>query len=256
MNVNGTSRLSAVLFGILTAAASACFATSAQIEVTDPVLPVIDGTRAHGNVFYGAVVGGGLYDSAGNVGVTIPLAKAGKGHVYFWGDIFTWVKNPSITRFEPKRVVYTIEPGYDYVTENHEFRVFIKHQSFHDPDAANALKESYELYGVDYRRLGSPQLEFRVGYYGSKRRVDYNWDFLASANFDLSKAVGRGVYAEIWLHEVTRADGGNFLDYAGEVGIKIRDGVMIFGRYEYLHDLDHFGGVADHHFLIGPKYSW
>lgn len=250
---------SLLALGMLAFAPSCIYATSAQLELTDPVLPFKDGLPAKGNAFFGVVAGGGLYNSAGNIGCTIPLGTAGKGKLYFCGDIFTWVKNPSLTQFDPKRVVYTLEPGYDYVSGRNEFRFFIKHQSFHDPDTLNTMRESYELYGVDYRCLSTPRpkYEFRIGYYASKRVVDYQWDFQASTTFDLSKRFGNGMYLELWLHGVT--DGGSrggFVDYAGEVGANLSDGLSIFGRYEVLHDIDQFGGETDHHFLAGPKYSW
>ena len=250
--------LKAILVAGMLYLSSAAFAMSAQLELADPVLPINDGTSAHGNASYGVVLGGKLYDSAGNLGVTMPVGRIGKGRIYFMGDIFTWVKNPSLSDFVPKRIQYTLEPGYDYVSQNNEFRLFIKHQSFHDPDTWNMLHQSYELYGIDYRKLGhQQQYELRAGYYVNESCVDYKWDFLASATFDLSKACGHGVYAEVWLHEVTNGGGrSDFLDYAGEIGMTIHDGFKVFGRYEYLHDLDVYGGASDHHFLIGPKYVW
>lgn len=246
-----------LVVAMLILTSSSVFATSAQIEMADPVLPIPKGVPARGTASYDNVVGGNLYDSAGNLGATFPLGQIGKGQLYFCGDIFSWVKNPNFTEFRPQRVVYTLEPGYNYISDNNEFRFFIKHQSFHDPDVLNTSIESYELYGLSYRWLGHPQqYSFRVGYYLNTCHVDYKWDLSGAALFYIPKIPAKDFYLELWLHYVSESSGGGFTDYAGEVGMTIHDGLKIFGRYELLHDLDRFDGTADQHLLVGPKYIW
>ena len=126
---------------------------------------------------------------------------------------------------------------------------------FHDD-----LDESYELYGVSYEWLGSPGYYLRAGKYLNRKDVDYDWDIAGSATFNLKPINGRETYFHAWLHQVTEDNGlddrDGFMDYAGEMGIKFYSGIVLFGRYEFLHDIDGFGGASDHHVLVGTRYVW
>jgi hypothetical protein len=236
-------------------------AVSAQVEMTDPVLPIPAGQVAAGTAAVDWVAGGRLYNSVGNLGDTFSLGSIRGGQLYFHGDIFSWIDNPSLTDFSPRRLFYTLEPGYNWVQDGNELRVFIKHQSFHSVDTPDVpSKVSYELVGFSYRRLSNPRITLRVGGYVDKTTVDYGWDLLGSANFDLPKCLGHRSYAEAWVHHVTETgnpSGRNgFTDFAAECGLTIHDGFSIFARYEFLHDVDVFNGTSDHHYLVGPKYVW
>lgn len=238
----------------------AVLATSAQMELSEPVLPVAKDKTANGTAFFGWVGGGDVYNTTGNLGGTFPLGEIKRGKLYFFADLFTWIENPNSSRFRPKRVIYTLEPGYNYVLGDSEYRFFIKHQSYHDVDFADNLEESYELYGLNYRLLRRPELQLRVAKYVNRRVVDYDWDLAASATFDLPSNFGRQAYIHGWIHHVTESGNSfgrsNFTDYAAEFGFTVNAGLTLFARYEYLHDLERFGARSDHHVLVGPKYVW
>jgi hypothetical protein len=174
--------------------------------------------------------------------------------------MFTWVDNPSATDFRPKRIVYTLEPGFVYSQGASQMRLFYKHQSFHDVDIENDIVESYQLLGVSYRWLKNPGFYVAVGNYTGNHIVDYQWDLTGSATYEFGAANRTRPYAHIWIHHVTETSGPNgrdgFTDYAGEIGFILSDGITLFARYEELHDLDHFAGTTDNHVLTGIKYNW
>ncbi len=235
--------------------------TSAQIEETEPVLTLAD-KAVHGTASFGALLGGHVFDSAGNLGATFPLGHIKKSRIYFLGDLYTYVKNPGGQRFQPRRIIYTLEPGYYWEHRDAGYRFFIKHQSFHliDQPAIGPESESYELYGLSYRQLSSPHLYASVGKYLNKRVVDYNWDFAASATWDLQPWGRTEPYLHGWLHHVTESDHptgrSGFTDYAAEFGVRFSTGMIPFARYEFLNDIDRFAGSSDHHTLLGLRYTW
>lgn len=237
---------------------SAC-ATSAQLSTMDPLLPIEEGKTANGTASYTVILGSELYDSAGHLGATFPIGRSGDGRFYFFGDLHTWVKNPTITDFNPRRIAYTLEPGYYRTSGRNEYRFFIKHQSFHDVDFGDELDESYELYGLAYRRTGSPEYYLRLGRYYNTVDVDYEWDIAASVELGVSASESRQNLLKFWVHHVT-ADGSDsrsgFTDYAVEYEIAYRNGLTLFARYQFLHDLDRFDGTSDRHVMVGPRYVW
>jgi hypothetical protein len=247
-----------ICLGMLLCTKPAC-ATSAQIELSEPVLPVTQG-EINGSAFFGAAVGSDAYDTAGDLGATFPIGSMGSGQLYFFGDVFTWVEDIHGGKFQPRRIIYTLEPGCDYVLGKDEYRFFIKHQSFHDVDFFDDLEESYELYGINYRRLGSPEYVLRTGKYLNTNDVDYDWDFAAAATFGLARTQDSETYLRIWVHHVTEnndlIDRNGFTDFAGEVGTSYKNGITLFARYQLLHDIDRFGGRSEHQLLVGPKYVW
>ncbi|HEY3297170.1 MAG TPA: hypothetical protein VGK34_00830 [Armatimonadota bacterium] len=235
-------------------------AASAQVELAEPVLPIEDGKAANGNATMVWVTGGDVFDSAANLGGTFPVGRIHRGQIYFHADMFTWIDNPSISSFKPRRIFYTVEPGYNWVKNEDEIRFFIKHQSFHDVDIHIGDTESYELIGLNYRKLTNPHFELRAARYTNNKIVDYTWDFAASMTYDLPKSLGYEAYLHAWVHHVTESgndfgrDG--FTDWAAEYGFTVNDGLKLFARYENLHDIEYFGSRSDHHFMIGPKYYW
>ena len=248
--------LHCLVVGLVLAFHTNVWATSPQIELSEPLLdrPGL----VHSTAFFGAVAGSKVYDTAGSLGTTFQLGKQKSGRFYFFGDIFTWIKNMSGTSFEPKRITYTLETGYAIENEGNRTRIFIKHQSFHNVDFVDGPRESYELYGVSYQWLKKPDIYLSVGNYLNKKNVDYTWDLVASATIDLKSIEGHDTYLHVWLHRVTESgnirDG--FTDYAGELGVHLSPAVTAFGRYELLNDIDHFKGTADHHTMIGIRYQW
>lgn len=232
------------------------YATSAQLELTEPVL--IPDNRVHGTAFYGALLGSDVYDSAGNLSATFTAGTVQRGHLYFFGDIYTWVRNVRPTQFQPRRVIYTIEPGYFLVRDRDTFRLFMKHQSYHDVDFSDGVNEAYELYGAGWQRAGNPEYSVRIGKYLNERSVDYDWDISGAVTGIVGDSDGRPVYAHLWLHRVEEhghGDRDGFADYAAECGIRYRSGTSVFARYQLLHDIDAFAGAADHHLMLGVKYS-
>lgn len=234
--------------------------TSAQIELSEPIL-TMDDQAVHGTAFFGWTLGSDLYNTAGDLGATLPLGHTENGKPYFFGDMFTWIRNPSGDEFQPRRIIYTLEAGYYWEPEEDiGLRAFVKHQSFHDEDMYDCMDESYELYGVTYRKKGPPDYFGRIGLYLNKRGVDYQWDIAAAATFPLSPVWNKETYIHFWLHQVTEHGNptgrGGFLDYAAEAGIIFDTGVVLFTRYEYLHDINCFNGDSDHHFLTGVAYHW
>lgn len=238
--------------------AGSVLAASAQIEMTEPTLSVVDGNVVHGTAFFGAAIGSKPYDTAGNLGATFHLGQWGSGMIYFNGDIWTWIENRTATEFKPRRIEYTLEPGYYQVKGNNAYRFFVKHQSFHNVDFLGGENEGYELYGVSYRRLSKPKFYLAAGKYMNRRVVDYDWDFAGSLTFDLPPLGGRDTYFELWAHHVTenKSSRNGFTDYAAELGVEYESGITLFGRYELLHDIDRFMGTTDHHVLTGIRYNW
>ena len=242
---------------LLVANCQPVFPTSDQIEMTEPTLVATD-RSVHGTAFFGAAPGGKPFNTAGNLGATFHLGAWGNGALYFNGDVWTWVKHASGNRFEPKRLIYTLEPGYYRENGKSAYRFFIRHQSFHDVDFFGGENEAYELYGASLRHAGKPQVYIQVGKYLNKRVVDYGWDFAGSLTFDLPPWGKKDTYLELWAHHVTgkRASRDGFTDYAAEFGVQYRSGITLFGRYESLHDIDRFLGKTDHHVLTGIRYNW
>lgn len=236
------------------------FATSAQIEFSDPILPMPDDKSVHGKVFFGVVSGSDIYDAAGNIGATFDIGVVDKGSLYFSGDIFTYLEvKDGFSDFNPRRIIYTLEPGYVRVRGNSAYRFFIKHQSFHDVDSSDELDESYELYGLSYKSAGNPEFYIAAGKYLNVKDVDYEWDFTASATFDLQIIRNRSTYFHAWVHHITEdgtIDRNGFTDYAGELGISFKNNLTWFARYELLHDIDRFNGLTDNHAIIGARYIW
>ena len=245
------------LLALLARAPAPC--TSPQIELSEPIL-TLDDQAVHGTAFFGAPFGSHVYSTAGDLGATFPLGHVDGGKPYFFGDMFTWIRNPSGCEFEPRRIIYTLELGYYWEVENNGYRFFAKHQSFHDVDFYDSLDKGYELYGLSYRRKESPEFYASVGKYMNDCIVDYQWDLVAATTFALPPVWEKETYLHLWLHQVTENDGpggrDGFLDYAAEVGIKFDTGVTLFTRYEFLHDINYFGGAADRHFLTGAAYRW
>jgi hypothetical protein len=233
-------------------------ATSAQMEMTERTLLLEDGEVVHGTAFFGAVIGSDLYNSAGNLGATFHLGSWKPGILYFNGDVWTWIENGADNSFKPRRILYTLEPGYYRQKGNDAYRFFIKHQSYHNVDFFGGMNEAYELYGVSYRHLDKPKVYLELGTYQNKRIVDYSLDIAASLTLDLPPWNDRATYLEIWGHHVTETGStrNGFTDYAAELGFAYRNGITLFGRYEYLHDINHFDGIADHHVLTGIRYRW
>lgn len=235
------------------------FCTSPQIELSEPILTLDDAT-VHGKVSFGVLAGSDLYNTAGNLGGTFSLGHMNGGMFYFFGDIFTWVHNPKWDSFEPQRIIYTLEFGYYWEHGDDGYRLFAKHQSFHDVDMCDGLQESYELYGASYRRLTRPEFYASLGLYQNRRVVDYRWDLAVAATFDLPPVWDKQTYLHLWLHQVTEKHapgaGNGFLDNAAEAGIVFDTGVVLFARYECLHDINCFDGITDKHVLAGVRYSW
>lgn len=236
-------------------------ATSAQIEMADPVLPCVQEKPVHGTAFFGLVPGSDLYDTAGNLGATFELAKKRASIVYFTGDLFTYIKNPGGTHFEPRRIIYTLEPGVAVRKGSCDvYRLFIKHQSYHDVDFTDGINESYELYGLGYCHGNLNGVHLSVGKYLNRKAVDYDWDLAAAVTIGLGKGIGGDVYTHLWVHRVTEssppAGRDGFTDYAAELGVKYISGITLFGRLEHLHDLDRFAGRTESHGLTGLKYEW
>lgn len=235
-------------------------ADSAQLEMTDPVLPVGKGHAANGTAFLGWVGGGHAFNTAGNLGGTFPIGSIHRGEFYFNGDMFTWIRNPRPADFRPRRIIFTLEPGYNLVKNDDEYRFFIKHQSYHNVDFVGPPRESYEMYGFSYRRLRYPLVGVRVGKYLNRRTVDYDWDFTGSVTFALPDSMGYKSQLHGWIHHVTESGNSfgrnGFTDYAVEYSFTINGGLRMITRYEFLHDIESFGSRSDHHVLVGPMYTW
>lgn len=253
------SALSIVLLALKLCACGAN-ATSAQIESAEPVFATDTSTCPTGaSASFATVLGSRLYDTAGSLGGTFKGKMVGAGQLYFFADIFTWVDNVNVTEFRPRKIIYTIEPGYIIRRDKKSCRIFVKHQSFHDVDVSDEITESYELYGVSLARYGDIDQRFSIGKYLNERIVDYDWDLAASATVQLGSARKQPIYGHVWLHHVTEhgniigRDG--FTDYAVEIGIKWFSGMTGFLRCEFLHDMDAFGGISDHYVLVGARYA-
>ncbi|MHB0997915.1 MAG: hypothetical protein ACYC27_01610 [Armatimonadota bacterium] len=234
------------------------FATSAQNELSEPVLTAND-SKGNGQAFFGTALSDDIYNTAGSLGATFRTGRIGPGKLYFFGDIFSWI-NTTHSEFKPQRVIYTLEPGYFYVSEKSTYRFFIKHQSYHDVDFTDNIDESYELYGLSYKYSANPEYYLRIGKYMNRKDVDYNWDFAGYVRFYLDDSTNVNPYLHLWLHQVTESDNSTdrngFTDYAIEAGYEWKSGLTIFARYELLNDLNRFNGNSDHHILFGPKYMF
>jgi len=232
--------------------------TSAQTDWTEPV-PLVAEKMVRGKAMFGVLGGSDLYDSVGNLGATFDIGDVKGGDIYFFGDVLTWITNPKLTDFEPRRVVYTLEAGYISPVDDQRYSLFVKHQSFHDVDSSDGIDESYELYGFRYRISDEPAILLRVGKYANRSAVDYDWDFAVGSATSLGSISDRQLYASAWVHHVTESgnpDRDGFTDYFIEVGVEFLSGIDVFVRYELLHDLDRFDGTTDHHLVLGTKYIW
>jgi len=251
------SRLITFLLFLAACAPASC--ASPQFELTEPVLVPTD-NLVHGTATFEILLGSHVYNTAGNLGATFPLGTARSGRFYFYADMLTWIRNPGDSRFEPRRIVYTLEPGYYIQRDDNRYRFFIKHQSFHNSDTFCDDNESYELYGLSYNSLRRPELYVSVGKYVNRCVVDYTWDLVGWATWELAQSDSTTTYFHAWLHIVTENDGprgrNGFTDYAAELGLRFNSGVMLFARYEFLHDVDRFAGESDHRLIPGITYTW
>jgi len=238
--------------------ATSLYAMSAQIEMSEPVFGS-DACPTEASALFALVPGSHLYDTAGSLGGTFKEKKVGDGRLYLFADIFTWIDNVNTTEFRPKKIVYTIEPGYTVKRGERRYRFFVKHQSFHDVDVFDEFTESYELYGVNFTLEGEDKKSFSFGRYLNNRVVDYDWDFAVSLTHVLGSVHDKPLYGHVWLHYVVEdsnaLDRDSFTDYAAEVGIRMRGGITAFARYEFLHDIDSFCGASDHHVMLGTRYG-
>ncbi|MDI6827727.1 MAG: hypothetical protein QME62_04495 [Armatimonadota bacterium] len=231
-------------------------ATSPQIEWSEPLF-LTTGSKSSAAAFFGLVPGSKVYDTAGSLGVTFQKeTRAGEGF-YFFGDIFTWIKNKG-TQFMPRRVIYTIEPGYITTRGKLRWRAFIKHQSFHEIDSFDQLNEMYELYGISFQQVSQPLWCVSVAKYLNRRVVDYRWDLATSVTRKIGSLNENDLYGHIWLHHVTEHRGNamhrdGFMDYAIESSVDFKNGLIGFLRYEVLHDIERFGGTTDSHFVLGVR---
>lgn len=248
-----------VTFLLFLAACARASCTSPQFELTEPVLVPTD-NLVHGTATFEVVTGSQLYNTRGNLGATFPLGAAKSGRFYFNADMLTWIQNPGHSRFSPRRVVYTLEPGYYVQRDDNRYRFFIKHQSFHNSDTFCQDNESYEIYGLSYDSLRNPELHFAIGKYVNRCVVDYSWDLVGWATWKLAQSDSSATYFHVWLHTVIEGDGprgrNGFMDYAAVLGLEFNGGIMLYARYEFLHDIDCFAGRSDHHLLTGITYTW
>ncbi len=231
-------------------------ATSPQIEWSEPLF-LTNGSTGSAVAFFGLVPGCKVYDTAGSLGAMFKKATAAGECFYFFGDIFTWIKNKG-TQFMPGRVIYTIEPGYITTRGKLRWRAFIKHQSFHEIDSFDQLNEMYELYGVSFQQLSESLWYVSVGKYLNRRIVDYRWDLATSVTRKIGSLNENNLYGHIWLHYVTEHRGNamhrdGFTDYAIESSVDFKNGLIGFLRYEVLHEIERFGGTTDSHFVLGVR---
>ncbi|MCL6520060.1 MAG: hypothetical protein K6T99_09510 [Armatimonadetes bacterium] len=244
---------------------SAIFAMSGSLEATSPQIEwsepsfVLNGAMSSAVAFFGIISGSSLYDTAGSLGATFQKKMAKEGSYYFFADIFTWIENKG-TEFMPRRVIYTIEPGYTTLRGNARWRAFIKHQSFHDVDSFDNLNEAYELYGLSFQQLSEPMWYISVGKYLNRRIVDYRWDLATSVTREIGSLKKNRIYGHVWLHYVSEHQGNilhrnDFTDYALETSVDFQNGLVGFLRYELLHDIERFAGTADNHLILGARFK-
>ncbi|MDO8682303.1 MAG: hypothetical protein Q7N50_02315 [Armatimonadota bacterium] len=223
--------------------------------------PTLFGTHVHGDIMAGYYAQSDVYDYLADINIWFDYGSAKGAKLYFYGGILTLIKSTDEESFEPDRYRGTLEPGIRLQRGNSSYEFFIKHQSFHDIDRFDDLDETYEIYGLRYRKAGPWNYTLSAGKYENKDDVDYDWDYYASLdNACIRVCNGKPIYTALSLHGVTEdgslANRDDFLDYSLEVGLQSSLGIRYFANYRQTHDIDRFNGATDHGIILGVRYAW
>lgn len=205
----------------------------------------------------------GLYRYYADVFASFDFGSYRDSKFFVGGGVLTWILEDGGANFQPDRYRGTIELGAYQPRGSSTLTAYIKHQSFHVIDRENPAPgtESYEIYALGYGWRGRPNFFISIGKYANIRHVDYEWEFLLTADTSCPDICNdRRFYGAFDLHYVlidkALFDKDDFLDYSIEAGYQLVSGLKYFLAYRQIHDLDRVGGTIDRHWVAGVKYRW